>query len=99
MALLTRHYGNFQVVLFMVLCKYIFQLVDWFCINDFSSASRVLFGEHQRNRFEQLEIIFKTTVLRQQRPVHIGRVFDTDSAELYANGGKHHRVSDSDRTY
>lgn len=50
-------------------------------------AASILFGEHQRGGREELGVVLKTAILRQQRPVHISRVLHTYITELYDNGG------------
>lgn len=54
----------------------------------FYSASSILFGEHKRSGCAKLESIFKAAILRQQGPVHIGRLLYTDIIKLHDNGGK-----------
>lgn len=44
----------------------------------------VLFGDHKWTGCQELEILFAWTVLRQQWPIHINRILNTNSIELHA---------------
>lgn len=92
-AFCTRNHSSFQVVLFLVLCKpvvltilsstfvYISLLVR--------SAISLLFGNNQRNRIPELEIIFTPAVFRQQWIVYIDCIFNTNSIKLHVHDCKY----------
>lgn len=54
----------------------------------FFSTFSLLFGEYKWVCGRQLENVFKTTVLRQQRFVHFRCIFYADSLDLHGNGWK-----------
>lgn len=105
-AVCTRNHSLFQVVLFLVLCKFIgFQIAQRIssthqiqnkilnvcCLFSFDlyllraiSVISVLFGNNQRIGRSPLEIIFTSTVFRQQRTVYIDRILNTHPIELHA---------------
>lgn len=108
-AVCTRNYSLIQVILFLVLCKFIAwqiteiteirhaiqnEILNVCCFfllfssligisRDFSVIS-VLLGNNQRIGRSALEIIFSSTVFRQQWTVYIDRILNTHSIELHA---------------
>lgn len=63
----------------------LWQLSSYIIYNTFITG--VLLGEYKRGGRAELDSILQTTVLRQQRPVHIGRVLHSYTAQLHDYGG------------
>lgn len=84
-ALLTRNRINFQVILFLTLCK----CIQCWCLKTrirvFTAFSvhGLLLRANQRICRHELEDLLQATILWLQWTVHIHRVLDANSIELY----------------